>query len=146
MTGILRHIILASLVLLAACSLDTERSGKAKSWPDRPPAGLSISEGKIEALIQCYKIIILAQDRYSGTGAKSDGVAATLEPARRMIEDRVVGDLTPGGEKMRVNEKIDSQLRQLLSDQPYGSAEILLEGARYCAGLEQRNAWREMRP
>lgn len=145
MTDMPRLIMLAAVVLLTACSPNTERS-KATVWPDRPPAGLSISERKIEALIKCYKIIILTQNRYSGTGAKSDGVAATLEPARRMIEDRVVGDLTPGIEKMRVNERVESDLQQLLSDKPYGSAEILLEGARYCAGLEQRDAWREMRP
>jgi hypothetical protein len=139
-------ILFFGVVLLSACGSNSDRSIGETRWPDRPPAGLSISDRKIEALIQCYKIIILAQDRYSGVGAKGDGVAATLSPARRMIEDRVVGDLTQGREKMRVNEKVESELQQLLRDKPYGSAEILLEGARYCAGLEERNAWREMQP
>jgi|DEB19_MinimDraft_3_1074340.scaffolds.fasta_scaffold01127_8 hypothetical protein len=142
----LRLMMFVGVVLLSACGSNSDRSTAERRWPDQPPAGLSMSDRKIEALIQCYKIIILAQDRYSGVGAQRDGVAATLSPARRMIEDRVIGDLTPGGDKMRVNEKVESDLQQLLRDKPYGSAEILLEGARYCAGLEERNAWREMRP
>jgi len=146
-------VTLFGVILLAACGSNSDRSAEKMPWPDRPPQGLSISDRKVEALIQCYKIIILAQNRFSavgaragaGAGAGGNGVAATLDPARRMIEDRVVGDLTPGIEKMRVNEKVDAELQQLLRDKPYGSGEILLDGARYCAGLEQRDAWQRMR-
>ena len=88
----------------------------------------------------------LTRQRYSGIGPITDGVVAQLEPTRRIIEDRVVGDLTPGIEKMHLNVQIEGSLQQLLRDKPYGSAEIVLEGARYCAGLEARNAWRYLRP
>lgn len=145
-TTIYRLGALASIALLAACDSSSGRSTDSTSWPDRPPAELKISDRKIEALIQCYKIILLTQDRLSGSGAKHDGVAATLGPARQMIEDRLVGDLTVGAEKMRINERVEADLQQLLRDKPYGSADLLLGGARYCAGLEQKNAWRDMRP
>ena len=130
------------LTLLAAgCS---PGPNAAENWPRQPPAEIKISERKIEALIQCYKILVMVQDRNSGNGRNTEGIAARLTPAKNMIEDRLIGDLTDGAEKMRLNEKIDMQLQRLLRDKPYGSAEILRDAAGYCAGLEARDAWREM--
>ena len=137
---------LIGLTLVAACGREGGRPVDGPDWPVRPPDGLVISGRRIEALIQCYKLIVLAQERFSGTGPNKDGVASTLIGARRMIEDRMVGDLTAGADKMRLNEKIGSDLQRLMDDKPYGSTAIILEGARYCAGLEQRDAWRGMRP
>lgn len=94
-------------------------------------------------MLQAYRV---GAGAFSGTGPNKDGVASTLIGARLMIEDRMVGDLTAGADKMRLNEKIGSDLQRLMDDKPYGSAAIILEGARYCAGLEQRDAWRGMRP
>lgn len=140
-----RWMVVAAMSSLVACTQKTDPN-EAIAWPAQPPVELKISDRKIEALIQCYKIMILARDHYSGTGAKSDGIAASLSPALQMVEDRLVGDLTTGADKMRINEKIEAQIQQLIADQPYGSAKILLDGARYCAGLEQRDAWRDMKP
>lgn len=130
------------LALLAAgCS---PKPDSADAWPRQPPAELRISERKIEALIQCYKIVLLVQEQNSGTGRKTPGIASRLATAKDMIEDRLIGDLTDGAEKMRLNEKIDAQLQALLRDKPYGSTQILSDAAGYCAGLEARDAWREM--
>lgn len=141
-----RLCALFGLSLVAACGREGGPSVDGPDWPERPPDGLVIGERRIEALIQCYKLIVLAQERFSGATPTNDGVAGTLVVARRMIEDRVVGDLASGADKMRLNEKIESDLQRLMDDKPYGSKGIILEGARYCAGLEQRDAWRGMRP
>lgn len=144
--GALIASALIASAMVAACARQDGASTDRPVWPERPPDGLVIGERRIEALILCYKLIVLAQRRSSGTGPNTDGVAGTLVEARRMIEDRMVGDLTAGADKMHLNEKIDADLQRLMSDKPYGSTTIILEGARYCAGLEQRDAWRGMRP
>jgi len=136
-------IALAPLLALLAAGCSPSPDA-IENWPGQPPAEFKISERKIEALIQCYKIVVMVQDRNSGAGRNTEGIATRLSTAKNMIEDRLIGDLTDGAEKMRLNEKIDMQLQGLLRDKPYGSEEILRDAAGYCAGLEARDAWREM--
>jgi len=58
-----------------------------------------------------------------------------------MIEQRLVGDLTDGAEKMRINERIEASIDALVRERPYASTEVLLNTARRCVDLETQNAW-----
>lgn len=108
------------------------------------PTLIDIGNRRIDALVTCYKVIILAQQRYSGTGATHDGIAGTLEGPRRTIEDRLIGNLTDTTEKIRVNERIEAALQSLLRQHPYTANELLLNTANKCAELNKRNAWAAM--
>ena len=137
--------LVSALVLgwLTACQPEAPK-------PQGPPLQgglgetLHLGNRRIDALITCYKVIILAQDRYGGTGAPHDGIAGSLEAARSRIEARLVANLTAGAEKARANERIELQLQSLLEAKPYTSSQLLLDTARACAERERKNTWAEL--
>ncbi|MBM4212694.1 MAG: hypothetical protein FJ179_03135 [Gammaproteobacteria bacterium] len=135
-------VMLGGNCLAAGCG--REQAPAQTSTPsktDKPT--LPFGERRIELLITCYKAIMLTQEKYGSRAAhtESSGLAASLEPWRRMIEQRLVGDLTDGAEKMRINERIEASIDALVKAQPYASTEVLLNTARRCADLETQNAW-----
>ncbi|MBM4233960.1 MAG: hypothetical protein FJ160_07240 [Gammaproteobacteria bacterium] len=135
-------LMLVGVGLAAGCGRDqvpAPRSAEYKT--DRPT--LRFGERRIEVLITCYKAIVLTQEKY-GSGAanaESSGLGASLAPSLRMIEQRLVGDLTDGAEKMRINERIEASIDALVRERPYASTEVLLNTARRCVDLETQNAW-----
>ncbi|MFM2109257.1 MAG: hypothetical protein RLZZ372_181 [Pseudomonadota bacterium] len=128
--------------LVAGCTREAAPTKSAEEFDARKPT-LQFGERRIEVLIACYKAILLTQEKYGGgvINSQSTGIAAALEPARRMIEQRLVGDLTEGAEKMRINERIEASIDALVRDKPYASTEVLLNTARRCSDFETRNAW-----
>jgi len=128
--------------LVAGCTREPAPTKSAQEFDARKPT-LQFGERRIEVLIACYKAILLTQEKYGGgvINSQSTGIAAALEPARRMIEQRLVGDLTEGAEKMRINERIEASIDALVRDKPYASTEVLLNTARRCSDFETRNAW-----
>lgn len=105
---------------------------------------IDLGASRLEALVVCYKVIILTQQRNSGSGTRHDGIAGSLAVPRRSIEDRLIGDLTEGRQKARVASLVEERLQSLLANKPYTVNELLLNTARKCADLEQRNGWAEL--
>jgi hypothetical protein len=137
-----------SLLLLAAAA--TSGCGVANNG-SMPPAQATIAKDvidlgdtRLEALIVCYKVIILTQQRYSGSGSQHDGIAGALAVPRRNIEDRLIGDLTEGRQKARVASLVEKRLQSLLESKPYTVNELLLNTAQKCSDLEQHNGWAEL--
>jgi len=135
-------VMLVGICLAAGCGRErAPPQTSTKSKTDKPT--LPFGERRIEVLITCYKAIMLTQEKYGSRAVptESSGLAASLEPARRMIEQRLVGDLTGGAEKVRINERIEASIDSLVKAQPYASTEVLFNTARRCADLETQNAW-----
>ena len=137
-----------TILLLAAVAVSGCSAGSNGSTP--PPETtaardvIDLGATRLEALIVCYKVVILTQQRYSGSGTQHDGIAGTLAAPRRSIEDRLIGDLTEGRQKARVASLVEERLQSLLESKPYTVNELLLNTARKCADLEQRNGWAEI--
>lgn len=146
MKSLLRTWAALSLVAIASLVVSCDRGQHSAevtggSSPEKPT--LELGKRRIEALIVCYKAILLVQQKYGGIGSNSkfDGIRSTLEPSRRIIEQRLIGDLTNGAEKMRINERIQSDIDTLMIEKPYTSTNVLLNTAHRCAKLERQNGW-----
>jgi hypothetical protein len=133
------------LVAATACGCS------AASNESTPPAQTTVAKDvidlgatRLEALIVCYKVIILTQQRYSGSGVQHDGIAGALAVPKRSIEDRLIGDLTEGRQKARVASQVEERLQSLIESKPYTVDELLLNTAQKCSDLEQRNGWAEL--
>ncbi len=135
-------VVLVVVGLAAGCGNEPAPTKSAEEFDARKPT-LQFGERRIEVLIACYKAILLTQEKYGSAGSKaeSSGLAAGLEPARRMIEQRLVGDLTESAEKMRINKRVEATIDALVREKPYASTEVLLNSAQRCARLETQDAW-----
>lgn len=127
--------------MLAACG-----SRDDDGLPTRWGRTLPLDGDRLEVLVTCYKAVTLAQQRNSGTGAKSGTIGRGLEQVRVNIEARVVSDFNRGDEKMRINARVEARLQKLLTEEQYGSNQVLLDTAYACADFERRNAWDTLRP
>lgn len=139
-------LLLAISALVASCDRDLPPV-EASSGSSLEKPTLEFGERRVEVLIVCYKAIVLVQQKYGGSGSnpKFDGIRSALEPSRRIIEQRLISDLTNGAEKMRINERIQADIDGLMRDKPYTSTEVLLNTAQRCADLEKQNAWGVLR-
>jgi hypothetical protein len=133
------------LVALSVAGCGSRSETPARD-PATAPATIDLGARRIEGLIACYKVIILAQRRFSGTGSTHDGIAGGLEASRRNIEARLIGDLTDGRQKARLGEQIEARLQALLEAKPYTSGDMLRETARLCADRDRQDAWSRLPP
>mgnify|MGYP006282093991 CR=1 FL=1 len=141
----LRSCALLVLVAIAASGCSAASNGSAPVPQATVGKNLiDLGTTRLEALVVCYKVIILTQQRYSGSGSQHDGIAGALAAPRRSIEDRLIGDLTEGRQKARVASVVEERLQSLIESKPYTVNELLLNTARQCADVEQRNGWAEM--
>lgn len=136
-------VMLLAAVVAIGCDASNKESVSAPQ-ANVPKEEIDLGATRLEALIVCYKVIILTQQRYSGSGTQHNGIAGSLAAPKQSIEYRLIGDLTDGRQKARAAALVEQRLQSLLESKPYTANDLLLNTARKCADLEQRNGWAEL--